>query len=88
MPGYNRVRGITWPVTFRVDDGHRFTIPPPIDDPTGRVLRCHVEGGRAGEYEIGPWCNEQSAGAIIGRTIRWWIERTGVGVSIDRRRVQ
>ncbi len=88
MPGYNRVRGINWPVTFSVDDGHRFTVSQPIDGPAGLALQCHVEGGRAGVYEIGPWYNEQSVGAIIGRTMRWWIERTGFGVSIERRRLE
>lgn len=87
MTGYNRVRGIAWPITFAVDDGHRFTIHPPERGPEGPVLRCHVEGGpRAGDYEIGEYLGEQSAGGIIGRTIRWWIERTGIGVSIDPRR--
>lgn len=48
------------------------------------MLSCRVEAGpRAGDYEIGESYGEQSAGAIIGRTIRWWTERTGIGVSID-----
>jgi mono/diheme cytochrome c family protein len=39
-----------------------------------------LDGGRAGDYEIGRWYNEPSAVAIIGRTMRWWIERTGSDV--------
>jgi len=50
------------------------------------VLRCRVEGGaKAGDYEIGPYYSEQSAGAVIGRTIRTWIERTGEGIAIAKR---
>jgi hypothetical protein len=87
MTGYNRVRGVAWPVTFRVDDGHAFTVYPPERGPGGSVLRCRVDGGaRAGDYEIGEFFGEQSAGGVIDRTIRWWVERTGIGVSIDPRR--
>lgn len=85
MPGYNRVRGVRWPVAFAVADGRRFTVWAPAPSPDGLVLRCRVEGGpRAGEYEIGPYYSEQSAGAVIGRTIRTWIERTGEGVTIAK----
>lgn len=81
MPGSNRIRGIASPVTLRLVDGHRFTVLPPH---ASGELRVQVEGGpRAGDYEIGEYLGEQSAGAIIGRTIRWWCERTGIGVSID-----
>ena len=87
MRGYNRVRGIAWPVTFVVNDGHRFTVPPPVRSSSSTLLRCRVEGGPgADDYEIGESYNEPSAGAIIGRTIRWWVERTGIGVSIDPKR--
>ena len=58
----------------------------PAPTPLGLVLRCRVEGGaRAGEYDIGPYYNEQSAGAVIGRAIRTWIERTGEGIAIAKR---
>jgi hypothetical protein len=86
MRGYNRVRGITWPVTFAVN-GHRFVVLPPERGPNGPVVRCRVDGGsRAGDHEIGESYGEQTHGAIIGRTIRWWIEHTGFGASMDPRR--
>ena len=86
MTTYNRVRGVQWPVVFAVADGRRFTVPAPVRTPIGYVLRCQVEGGaRAGEYEIGPYYSEQSAGAVIGRAIRTWIERTGEGIAIAKR---
>ena len=83
MPGYNRVRSLAWPVVFHVEGGRRFTVGAPIPSPRGLSLRCRVETGPdAAEYEIGSYYGEQSAGAVIGRTIRWWIERTGIGTSI------
>jgi hypothetical protein len=87
MRGYNRVTGITWPVTFSVVGGRQFTVQAPVSGPCGLVLRFRVErGDGAGDYEIGPYYGEQSAGAVIGRTVRWWVERTGIGASIDSRR--
>jgi hypothetical protein len=86
MAHYNRVRGVQWPVVFAVSDGRRFTVWAPQPSPVGPVLLCHVEGGAgAGDYEIGPYYSEQSAGAVIGRTIRTWIERTGEGIAVAKR---
>ena len=83
MRGYNRVRSLTWPVVFQIDGGQRFTVDAPVRGPEGLRLRCRVESGQdVVDREIGAYYNERSAGAIIGRTIRWWIESTGVGVSI------
>jgi hypothetical protein len=83
MHGYNRVRTLAWPVVFQATGGHRFTIDAPLQSPVGLVLRCRVEqNGLATDYEVGPYYNEASAGAIIGRTLRWWVGRTGVGVVI------
>lgn len=94
MPGYNRARGVSWPVTFRVADGRLFTVLPPMVGvgvgvgAAGLVLRCRVEGGPgAGDHEIGRYYGEQSAGAVIGRTIREWILRTGEAIAIAKREV-
>ena len=86
MIHYNRLRGVQWPVSFAVADGRRFTVSAPVAAPQGLVLRCRVEAGPgSGEYELGPYYGEQSAGAVIGRTIRTWIERTGEGIAIAKR---
>jgi hypothetical protein len=86
MPGYNRVRGVRWPVAFWVADGRAFVVLPPTPGPDGLVLRCRVEAaGRGGEFEVGRYYGEQTAGAVIGRTIREWIRRTGEGIVIAPR---
>jgi len=83
MRGYNRVRSLAWPVVFHVDDGRRFTVDAPVLGPHGRSLWCRVQTGQEiVRYEMGAYYGEQSAGAVIGRTIRWWIEVTGIGTTI------
>jgi hypothetical protein len=86
MPGYNRVRGVRWPVAFWVTDGREFIVPAPVPGPDGLILRCRVDAAdAASEFDIGPYYGEQTAGAVIGRAIREWIRRTGQGIVIAPR---
>jgi hypothetical protein len=77
MPGYNRVRGIQWPVTFTIEDGRRFTVEAPERSSDGAELEMRLmvedENG-AVDYVVSPIAPATSAGGVIGRTLRWWWE--------------
>lgn len=87
MTTYNRAGGISWPVRFAVADGRRFTVLAPQPESGGPMLRARVEGP-AGmtKHEIGPYQNERTARAVIGRTVRWWNETTGETITAAKSR--
>jgi hypothetical protein len=84
---YHRAAGISWPVRFAVADGRRFTVLAPQPGSGGPMLWARVEGP-AGmtKHEIGPYKNEMTARAVIGRTVRWWIETTGETIAAAKSR--
>jgi hypothetical protein len=65
-----------WPVTFLVEDGRRFMVTRPAGpvEPADTLL-VHVDGQTA-PVAMGSYLGEQTAGAVIGRTLRWWYEET------------
>ncbi len=64
---------IEWPVLFQVEDGRRFRVTRVAGSEDSLVARVD---GSAGDRTVGAYLGEQTAGAVIGRTLRWWYETT------------